>query len=157
TGSPRPCSVPPPARTPPAVRRERDSSSSWPPRSPSTAASTRRTPAHGGCDEGDPRARGLDQAPATGRAGLLLRAVPVALLSPLDRPRLRRYAHRAALLGGADEGPALTAVAPAALGADLCRFDLDTALVRVHQTLLEEAPVALLSRLRPLPDGDPTV
>lgn len=111
---------------------------------------------HGELDDADARARGLDQAPATGRAGLLLRAVPIALFSPLDRPRLRRTAHRAVLLGGADEGTAVGAVATAALTADLCRFDLATALVRLRQTLLEEAPMALLDRLRPLGDDDPT-
>jgi hypothetical protein len=61
------------------------------------------------------------------------------------------------LIGGADEGTAMGAVATAALTADLCRFDLGTALTRLHQTLLEEAPMALLGRLRPLPPGDPTV
>lgn len=107
------------------------------------------------------RARHLGEAPPTGKAGLLLRAVPVALLSPLDRPRLRRTTHLVARLGGADEGTALVAVATACLAADLCRFDLATALTRVHQTMLEEAPIALLARLRPLREpvhpatGDP--
>ena len=36
------------------------------------------------------------------------------------------------------------------LVADLCRFDLDLALVRLRQTLLEEAPLALHARLQPL-------
>jgi hypothetical protein len=108
------------------------------------------------------RTRGLAAAPPTGLAGLLLRAVPVGLLTPLDRPRLRRDAHRCAIIGGADAGTAMVAVATAVLAADLCRFDLDTALVRLRQTLLEEAPAALLQRLVPLPSqtggyatGDP--
>jgi len=108
-----------------------------------------------GLDELDAVARGLDAAPATGPAGLLLRAVPVGLLTPLDRPRLRRTAHRAVLLGGGDEGTAVAAVATACLTADLTRFDLGTALVRLRQTLLEEAPMALLSRLAPLPESSP--
>lgn len=55
----------------------------------------------------------------------------------------------------------MVAVATACLAADLCRFDLDTALVRLRQTLIEEAPTALLARLgptaEPLPwaSGDP--
>jgi hypothetical protein len=106
--------------------------------------------ASGGFDEADLRARGLDQPPPSGPAGLLLRALPFALLNPLDRPRLRRNAHRAATLGGGDEGTAITAVAAAVLCADLLRFDLEASLVRLHQTLLEEAPSTLLDRLEPL-------
>jgi hypothetical protein len=56
----------------------------------------------------------------------------------------------------------MTAVAAAVLAADLLRFDLGWCLTRLHQTLLEEAPLALLHRLQPLPpdaplrgDGDP--
>lgn len=109
----------------------------------------------GGFDEADAVRRGLDAAPATGRAGLILRAVPIGLLTPLDRPRLRRTAHRVTMLGGADEGTAMAAVATACLAADLTRFDLTTALVRLRQTLLEEAPMALLSRLVPLAEGTP--
>jgi len=107
----------------------------------------------GGLDIDDLTARGLDQPPGGGPAALLLRAIPIALLSPLDRPRLRQGAHRCASLGGADEGTAMTAVAAAVLAADLTRFDLDTALVRLRQTLLEEAPAALHLRLRPHPAG----
>jgi len=102
----------------------------------------------GGFDEADLRGRGLDQPPASGPAGLLLRALP--LLSPLDRPLLRRNAHRAATLGGGDAGTAITAVAAAVLCADLLRFDLESSLARLRQTLLEEAPFALLDRLEPL-------
>jgi ADP-ribosylglycohydrolase len=107
----------------------------------------------GGVDGADLSRRGLESQPAPGPAGLLLRAIPIALLTPLDRPRVRRDAHRCARLGGADEGTAMTAVAAAVLAADCCRFDLETALVRVRQTLLEEAPMALLNRLAPLGDG----
>src|SRR5207302_10524616 len=46
-----------------------------------------------------------------------------------------------------DEGTAVAAVAAAILVADLLRFDLHTALVRVRQSLLEDAPMALLQRL----------
>ncbi len=107
--------------------------------------------AHGGRVGVDAlRAAGFAELPAAGGAGLLLRAVVAGLLSPLDRPRLRLAAHRSATAAGADEGTAMTAVAVAVLAADLCRFDLDTALVRLRQTLLEEAPTALHARLRVL-------
>ena len=111
--------------------------------------------AHDGLDLDDLRARGLDAAPSGGLAVLLLRAVTYGLLSPAERPTLRRSAYHAALLGGADEGTAMTAVAAAVLTADLLRFDLDWCLARLHQTLLEEAPLALLHRLQPLPDDAP--
>ena len=104
----------------------------------------------GGLDEADLRARGLDALPATGAAGLVLRATACGLASPLDRPRLRRDAHRSVRIAGGDEGTAITAVAAAVLAADLCRFDLDLALVRLRQTRLEEAPLALHARLHPL-------
>jgi hypothetical protein len=107
----------------------------------------------GGVEEADLVARGLDRPPATGAAGLVLRATACGLASPLDRPRLRRDAHRSVRLAGGDEGTAITAVAAAVLTADLCRFDLDLALVRLRQTLLEEAPLALHARLVPLDRG----
>ena len=122
-----------------------------------TAAGTRQLldladsiAACGGLDGADLAARGLDALPATGAAGLVLRATACGLASPLDRPRLRRDAHRSVRLAGGDEGTAITAVAAAVLAADLCRFDLDLALVRLRQTLLEEAPLALHARLAPL-------
>ena len=103
--------------------------------------------ASGGFDEGDLRHRGLERPSRSGSAGLLLRALPFGLLTPLDRPRLRRDAYRCVALAGADEGTAVTAVAAAILIADLLRYDLGTALVRVRQSLLEDAPMALLHRL----------
>jgi len=105
-----------------------------------------------GFDAADLSTRGLDALPAGGLAALPLRAVVYGLHTPLDRPRLRRSAHRAATLGGGDPGTAMTAVAAAVLAADLLRFDVGWCLTRLHQTLLEEAPAALLQRLRPLPD-----
>jgi hypothetical protein len=108
--------------------------------------------AHRGFDSGDLVVRGLDALPPGGLAALPLRAIVYGLLTPADRPLLRRSAHRSARLAGADEGTAMTAVAAAVLTADLLRFDLDWCLTRLHQTLLEEAPQALLDRLRPLPD-----
>jgi hypothetical protein len=107
----------------------------------------------GGVEEADLVARGLDTPPATGAAGLVLRATACGLASPLDRPRLRRDAYRSVRYAGGDEGTAITAVAAAVLAADLCRFDLDLALVRLRQTLLEEAPLALHARLAPLGFG----
>lgn len=102
-----------------------------------------------GCfDEADLRQRGLERASRGGSSGLLLRAVPFGLLTPLQRPRLRRDAYRCVALAGADEGTAVAAVAAALLAADLLRFDLDTALIRVRQSLLEDAPMALLDQLR---------
>jgi hypothetical protein len=105
-----------------------------------------------GLDLADLEARGLDAPPVAGPSALVLRATVYGLLTPLDRPRLRRSAHRSATLGGADPGTAMTAVAAAVLTADLLRFDVDWCLTRLHQTLLEEAPLALLQRLRPLPE-----
>jgi hypothetical protein len=107
-----------------------------------------------GCfDDADLRQRGLERPSRAGAAGLLLRALPFGLLSPLDRPRLRRDAYRCVAMAGADEGTAITAVAAALLIADLLRFDLATALVRVRQSLLEDAPMALLERLRVVDSG----
>ena len=109
-----------------------------------------------GCfDDADLRQRGLERPSRAGAAGLLLRALPFGLLSPLDRPRLRRDAYRCVAMAGADEGTAVTAVAAALLIADLLRFDLSTALVRVRQSLLEDAPMALLDRLRVVESGAP--
>lgn len=107
----------------------------------------------GGFDADDLRRRGLAGSSQAGPAGLLLRAVPFGLLSPLDRPRVRRDAYRIATLAGADEATAVAAIAAAFLAADLTRFDLATTVTRVHQSLLEDAPIALLDRLR-LPAGD---
>ena len=102
-----------------------------------------------GCfDEADLRQRGLERPSRSGSAGLLLRALPFGMLTPLLRPRLRRDAYRCVALAGADEGTAVAAVAAALLVADLMRFDLETALIRVRQSLLEDAPMALLDHLR---------
>lgn len=101
------------------------------------------------------RDRGLDAVPAGGPAALLLRAVLAGLLTPLDRPRLRQASHRLVTMARGDEGTAITAVAAGVLAADLTRFDTETALVRLRQTLLEEAPTALHVRLRPIGWADP--
>jgi len=103
--------------------------------------------ASGGFDEADLRHRGLERPSRGGSAGLVLRALPFGLLSPLDRPRLRRDAYRCVSLAGADEGTAVASVAAAILIADLLRFDVHTSLLRVRQSLLEDAPMALLQRL----------
>jgi len=104
-----------------------------------------------GFDTEDLLRRGLERPSRSGSAGLLLRGLPFGLLTPLDRPRLRRDAYLCVGLAGADEGTAIAAVAAAILVADLLRFDLATALVRLRQSLLEDAPYALLDRLR-IPD-----
>lgn len=101
----------------------------------------------GGYVEADLRQRGLERPSRSGTAGLLLRALPFGMITPLQRPRLRRDAYRCVALAGADEGTAVAAVATALLVADLMRFDLDTALIRVRQSLLEDAPMTLLDRL----------
>ena len=106
-------------------------------------------------DAEDLHRRGLERPSRCGSAGLLLRGMPFGLLTPLDRPRLRRDAYRCVGLAGADEGTAIAAVAAAVLAADLMRFDLATALVRLRQSLLEDAPFALLNRLRIPDDGTP--
>jgi hypothetical protein len=111
----------------------------------------------GGFDADDLRRRGLAGSSQAGPAGLLLRAIPFGLLAPLDRPRVRRDAYRVAALAGADEGTAVAAIAAALLIADLTRFDLATSVMRVYQSLLEDAPFALLERLRiggDLPAGE---
>jgi len=112
----------------------------------------------GGFDAEDLRRRGLSGASQAGPAGLLLRAVPFGLLSPLDRPRLRRDAYRVATLAAADEATAIAAIAVALVAADLTRFDAVTTGVRVRQSLLEDAPLSLLEALRadggPLPERD---
>lgn len=104
----------------------------------------------GDFDAEDLRRRGLSGASQCGPSGLLLRAIPYAMLSPLDRPRLRRNAYRVAQLTGVDESAAVASVAAALLAADLYRFDLETAVIRVRQSLLEDAPFALLEQLLPL-------
>jgi hypothetical protein len=87
--------------------------------------------ATGGFDADDLRTRSLDAAPPSGLAGVLLPALAYGLLTPADRPTLRRSAHRVARLAQADEGTAMTAVAAAVLAA------------------------GLLHRLQPLPDDAP--
>ncbi|PZR77917.1 MAG: hypothetical protein DLM65_14545 [Candidatus Aeolococcus gillhamiae] len=99
---------------------------------------------HGGLDVGDLRQRQL--ADALG-AALLVRVLPFGLATPLDRPRLRRDAYRCAAAAGADEGTTLVCVAAALVAADLLRFDPAMTAIRVRQSLLEDAPMALLNRL----------
>jgi hypothetical protein len=98
----------------------------------------------GGLDVDDLRQRQLPDARGT---GLLLRALPFGLATPLARPRLRRDAYRYASAAGADEGTALVCVAAALVAADLLRFDPVMTAIRVRQSLLEDAPMALLNRL----------
>jgi hypothetical protein len=108
--------------------------------------------AHGGLDVEDLRRRKLE---STGGPALLLRALPFGLATPLDRPRLRRDAYRCAAATGADEGSTLVCVAAALVAADLLRFDPTTTAIRVRQSLLEDAPMALLDRISVLdPAGD---
>ena len=80
-------------------------------------------------------------------AGLLVRVLPFGLATPLDRPRLRRDAYRCAAATGADEGTTIVCVAAALVASDLLRFDPSTTAIRVRQSLLEDAPMALLDRL----------
>ena len=105
--------------------------------------------ARGGLDVDDAR-----QGPLNGRSGvdLLLGALPFGLATPLDRPRLRRDAYRFAAALHADEGTTLLCVAAALVAADLSRFDAVTTAIRVRQSLLEDAPMALLNRLTLLGD-----
>ncbi len=100
--------------------------------------------ARGGLDVEDLRQRQLSSAAGT---ALLLRALPFGLATPLDRPRVRREAYRCAAAAGADEGTTLVCVAAALVGADLLRFDPATTAIRVRQSLLEDAPMALLNQL----------
>lgn len=100
--------------------------------------------ATGGLDVDDLRQRQLGAA--SGPA-LLVRVLPFGLATPLDRPRLRRHSYRCAAGTGADEGTALVCVAAALVAADILRFDPVTTALRVRQSLLEDAPMALLGRL----------
>lgn len=108
-----------------------------------------------GMDEDELRHRGMGVPSRAGPAGVLMRVVPFALLDPGDRPLLRRRAYRMIVMSGADSGAAITGIALALLIADLIRFDLSTACLRVRQSLLEEAPLGLLDRLAPRPDAAP--
>lgn len=108
--------------------------------------------AHGGLDVDDVRQRHLD---AGGGTAVLVSVLPFGLATPLDRPRVRRDAYHYAAATGADEGTALVCVAAALVAADLLRFDPPTTAVRVRQSLLEDAPMALLDRLTLLPPGVP--
>lgn len=101
-----------------------------------------------GLDVDELRQRHLDER---GGAALLVRVLPIGLATPLDRPRVRRDAYRCAAAGGADEGTAIVAVAAALVAADLLRFDPSTTSIRVRQSLLEDAPMALLDRISLLP------
>jgi hypothetical protein len=98
----------------------------------------------GGLDVDDLRQRQLSSASG---AGLLVRVLPFGLATPLDRPRLRRDAYRCAAAAGADEGTTIACLAAALVAADLLRFDPTTTAIRVRQSLLEDAPMALLNRL----------
>lgn len=107
--------------------------------------------AHGELLPGDLRARGLGALPPCGAAGIPIRAVAAALLTPADRPALRRHATALAQVSPAtDFGTVAVTLATGVLALDLLRFDLGTALLRLHQTLLEDAPILVLRRLRPL-------
>ncbi|MEO8897371.1 MAG: ADP-ribosylglycohydrolase family protein [Candidatus Dormibacter sp.] len=108
--------------------------------------------AHGGLDVDDVRERHLD---AAGGTAALVAVLPFGLATPLDRPRVRRDAYRFAAATGVDEGTALLCVAAALVAADLLRFDPVTTAVRVRQSLLEDAPMALLDRLILLTDDTP--
>jgi hypothetical protein len=108
--------------------------------------------AHGGFDLDDLRQR---QREATGASALLVSALPFGLATPLDRPRVRRDTYHYAAATGADEGTALVCVAAALVAADLLRFDPMTTAIRVRQSLLEDAPMALLDRLSLLTPGVP--
>jgi hypothetical protein len=92
---------------------------------------------------------------AGGASALLVSAMPFGLATPLDRPRMRRDVYHYAAAAGADEGTALLCVAAALVAADLLRFDPPTTAIRVRQSLLEDAPMALLDRLSLLPPGVP--
>jgi hypothetical protein len=107
--------------------------------------------ASGGLDVED-----LRQLSTAAGAALLVRVLPFGLATPLDRPRLRRDAYRSVAAAGADEGTTVACVAAALVAADLMRFDPATTAIRVRQSLLEDAPMALLNRLTIL-DADSEV
>ena len=90
-----------------------------------------------------------------GGPALLVRVLPIGLATPFDRPRVRRDAYRCAAASGADEGTAIVAVAAALVAADLLRFDPATTAIRVRQSLLEDAPMALLDRIAILAADSP--
>ncbi len=86
--------------------------------------------------------------PVSGEGGYLLHTVPLALTLPLNRPLLRRLA--AHLPGDTPqlEGVRILGIAAALITADLLSFDIPIVLLRVHQSLLEEAPTLVLDWLR---------
>ncbi len=86
--------------------------------------------------------------PASGEGGYLLHTVPLALTLPLNRPLLRRLA--AHLPGDAPqlEGIRILTIAAGLVAADLLSHDIPVVLLRVHQSLLEEAPTLVLDWLR---------
>ncbi len=86
--------------------------------------------------------------PGSGEGGYLLHTVPLALTIPLNRPLLRRLA--AHLPGDAPqlEGVRILSIAAALIAADLLSYEIPIVLLRVHQSLLEEAPTLLLDWLR---------
>ena len=96
--------------------------------------------------------RGARRGPAAdgGATSLMLRGIPFGLLTPLDRPRLRSATYHSVTAAGGDDLLAITAVAVAVISADLARrFAIGEAEFRCRQTLLEEAPAAVLGALNP--------
>jgi hypothetical protein len=100
----------------------------------------------GSLDVDDLRHRDLTTPPPS-PAALLARVLPFGLATPFDRPRLRRDAYRYAAATGADEGTAVACVGAALVAADLLRFDASMTAIRVRQSLLEDAPMALLNSI----------
>jgi hypothetical protein len=85
-----------------------------------------------------------------------LRGLVFGVLTPNDRQRLRRDAYASAYAGSKDEAIASVAVAIAVITADLSRgFTLEDCVLRCRQTLLEEAPMAVLDALHPLDQEAP--
>ena len=108
----------------------------------------------GGGDADALRQAGMGVAPPGGAAGILMRSLVYGVFTPMQRSRLRRGVYRCIGLSSHDELAAIAATAAAVIAADLCRgFEIEDCLVRCRQTLLEEAPTALLEALRSLPAG----
>lgn len=100
-----------------------------------------------GCFDADDLRRRDLTAPPLSPAALLARVLLFGLATPFDRPRLRSDAYRYAAATGADEGTAVACVGAALVAADLLRFDPSMTAIRVRQSLLEDAPMALLNCL----------
>ncbi|HUY62152.1 MAG TPA: ADP-ribosylglycohydrolase family protein [Candidatus Dormibacteraeota bacterium] len=92
--------------------------------------------------------------PGHAGAGAMARALPLVLLTPTDRVRLRRWSYRSAALTHGEPTAAAAAMTACLLGVDLLRHPLVDAARRTAQAVREDAPNDVLAALRPAALGD---